>query len=214
MWFVEIRTMWYNMGPQQKFLTLCVVGIAIGSAGFWGYQKLSSPDQSWNPSITAIAGPNDKFPVHVAGAVAQPAVITGTREMLVQDAIEAAGGAIPEADLSRLNLAAKLLPNTRLYVPTKGDGTSNEELGVYGPLGGSVTGSAVGAASSLGGFIDINSADASELDKLPGVGPAIAQRIIEYRQANGPFRSVDDLIHVKGIGPKKMEQIRPMATVR
>lgn len=211
---IEMKTMWYGMGPREKVLALCIAGVVIGGAGFLGYQKLSTPLQSWESGFEAVAATSDKFPVHVAGAVTQPSVITGTRDMLVQDAIQAAGGATTEADLSRLNLAAKLLPNTRLYVPAKADGTSNEELGVYGPLGGSVPGSAVGSASSLGGFIDINSADANELDKLPGVGPAIAQRIIEYREANGPFRSVDDLIRVKGIGPKKMEQIRPMATVR
>lgn len=158
---------------------------------------------------------DDEVAVHVAGAVLVPGLHvlpTGSR---VADAIAAAGGIAPGADLDRLNLAAPLLDGSRVWIPTVGQEIPDlvepqvADHGGAGTAGASQTGGDPGA----GAVVDLNAADAAALEALPGVGPSTAQAIVAHREANGPFRSVDELIEVRGIGPAKLEQIRPMATV-
>lgn len=131
---------------------------------------------------TTTPGP---IQVYVTGSVAAPELLTnlpsGSR---VADAIEAAGGALPGADLSRVNLAQLLRDGDQIHVPALTDEA--------------VTIPTAGASSAV---VYINSATVEELDTLPGVGPALAQRIIEYRTANGSFTSMDTLDAVSGIGP-------------
>lgn len=145
--------------------------------------------------------------VHVAGAVASPGVQRLPVGARVVDAVDAAGGATPDADLARVNLAAPLVDGQQVYLLRQG-----EE-----PPPGVAAGApaAAGAAGATGGDgpIDINRATAAELEELPGVGPATAEAIISHREQHGPFASVDDLIDVRGIGDAKLEQIRERATV-
>ena len=147
--------------------------------------------------------------VHVVGAVAAPGVQrlpTGSR---VVDAVEAAGGAAPEADLARVNLAAVLVDGQQVVVllpgqepprPVGTDPVAPGPTGAAGPAG-------------EGGLVDINRASVTELEALPGVGPATAEAIVAHREQNGPFASVDDLLDVRGIGEAKLEQLRDQATV-
>ena len=141
--------------------------------------------------------PGSTVVVDVAGAVARPNVLTLDAGSRVTDAIEGAGGALEEADLALLNLARVLVDGEQVFVPRVGE------------AGAAQAGSAVGAD----GRVNVNRADATALEELPGVGPVLAQRIVEFREANGPFGSVDDLDAVKGVGPSVLEGLADAATV-
>ena len=135
----------------------------------------------------------------VAGWVRRPGVYEFTEGARVIDAIDAAGGARSGAVLEALNLAAPLTDGTQILVPREGQ---------EGVAPAPVTGGAV-----AGGLVNVNSAIATELEELPGIGEVIAQRIIDYRTENGPFATVDELIDVSGIGDAILESIRELVTV-
>ncbi|MCL4498775.1 MAG: helix-hairpin-helix domain-containing protein [Chloroflexi bacterium] len=137
--------------------------------------------------------------VHVAGAVARPGVYRLPKGSRVNDAILAAGSSLPEADQGALNLAAKLLDGQRVYLPVKGQAPA-----VQGAEDGS------SQASSL---INLNTAGALDLDKLPGVGEVLAKRIVDYRMANGGFKRIEELQRVEGIGAKKFGDLKDKVTV-
>jgi len=146
--------------------------------------------------------------------VIRPGVVTLGEGSRVNDAIGAAGGVSPDADTQQLNLARVLTDGEQIRVPRIG-----EVLPDPAPQPGAAvnpgTGTAPGkpAAGSASGMVNINTASASDLEKLPGIGPALAQRIVEYRDSHGPFASVDALTDVPGIGKAKLEALREQATV-
>lgn len=166
-------------------------------------------------------GSNEQAPteivVHVSGAVQTPGVVRLSGAARVQDAVDAAGGPAPEADLAAVNLARPVTDGEQIHLPVPGE---DPPVGSSVPGADQSTGGAPGSPPGTdgggtggGSLIDINTADAGQLEALPGVGPAIAERIIEHRESNGPFRSVDDLVEVSGIGPATLEKIRDKATV-
>jgi competence protein ComEA len=131
--------------------------------------------------------------VHVSGAVARPGLIALPEGARVADAVAAAGGALPSASLTALNLAAPVAGGHRVVVPEAG--TTPDDGG------------------AAGGPIAVNLATAEELEGLPGVGPVLAQRIVEHRERYGPFGVVEDLLDVPGIGEAKLAAIRDHITV-
>lgn len=135
--------------------------------------------------------------VDVTGAVARPGVYALPPGSRVQDAIQAAGGLRPEADQELLNLAAPLKDGQVVRAPRM----SAAAAGTPGP------------ATTPGGLVNINTASLQELDTLPGIGPVLAQRILDYRAANGPFGTVEDLQQVEGLGPGIFEKIKDLVTV-
>lgn len=153
-------------------------------------------------------GPTE-FIVDVVGAVREPGPVRVEATGRVEDAIRAAGGVRADADLERVDRAALLADGQRIYVPTKGQTDIPQVVGPTG--GGRAPGPNADAEESPP--VDVNTAGEAELITLPGVGPATAQAIIDHREANGPFASVDDLLAVKGIGPAKLETLRPHVTV-
>ncbi|GAA1484822.1 ComEA family DNA-binding protein [Brachybacterium fresconis] len=177
-------------------------------------QSTASP----NGSAAASSSPAELV-VHVSGAVSSPGVVRLPAGSRVDDALRAAGGPDEDAELSAVNLARPVDDGEQIYVPRPGE---EPPASARDPGGAESAESAAGAASGSGAGdgaedagapIDLNTADATELEALPGVGPAIAQRIVEHREKNGPFASVDALLEVSGIGPATLEEIRGQATV-
>lgn len=159
---------------------------------------IEPPPPSVTPAPTPTPGP---IRVYISGAVAEPDVYELPPEAIVRDAVAAAGGAATDADLDRINLAQSLVDGQHVQVPHVGDEPTPA------PAASSSEGSS-GEDEALAGPLNINTADAAELELLPGIGPVIAARIVEYREANGPFTSIEAIQNVSGIGPAKFEGIR------
>jgi competence protein ComEA len=166
---------------------VAIVAVAMFIVAWWWIRSPEQPESIELPVVASSAVPIADVVVHVAGRVKEPGLIRLPAGSRVADAIEAAGGAVKSRDLDSVNLARVLVDGEQIQV------------GV--------------AAESGDGGININSASASELEDLPGVGPVLAQRIVEWRTANGPFTSIDDLGQVSGIGTSVLEQVRAVARV-
>lgn len=160
-------------------------------------QGIAQTDQA------ALTSEPNAIVVHVDGAVASPGVYElAIASPRVRDAVDAAGGLAQGADTSSMNLALPLGDGQKVHVPFEGEAAGAE---ADSSGGDAVVGS---ASSSMPLLININSATAEELDSLPGVGPSTAAAIVEDRDANGPFSSVEDLMRVSGIGEKKFAKLR------
>jgi competence protein ComEA len=145
--------------------------------------------------------PARELVVHVAGAVRQPGLYRLPDGSRIDDAIAIAGGPKPRAALDLVNLAAPVADGQQVVVPLRGGD------------GGTVSPGAPSASAPSGApatTVHLNSATLEQLDTLPGVGPITAQQILDYREANGAFRSVDELDAVPGIGPARLAQLRPL----
>jgi competence protein ComEA len=181
-----------------------MAAVAVIGMSWLGAGRLTRLDQ--DAGSGAVAQAEGMVLVHVAGAVKKPGMVQVPRRSRVMDAIKAAGGALEEADLNALNLAESVIDGMKIVVP--GPGVAAPMALLSTPRGGSPS-RPKKASLPMPNSVSLNSANASELIALPGVGPAIADRIIEYRRQNGGFRSIEELDAVKGIGPKKLQQIRP-----
>ena len=163
--------------------------------------------------------------VQLAGAVKNPGVYELPSGSRVADGVKQAGGPTNKADESAINLARVLVDGEQIYLPEKGEATRQIATGNGSGNGaetsGGVSNNSISSSSGVsnrsngagGGAININQATAEELDALPGVGPAIATRIVEWRESNGAFNAVADLQNVKGIGPSILAKIADQATV-
>lgn len=170
------------------------------------------------PASPDAAGAN--IIVHVAGAVAEPGVVELPGGSRVVDAVRAAGGLRSDADVDRINLAALLEDAQRVIVPVIGQEIPLEVVPAAPPTprserapGASGDTGPRGAPDGPDAPIDLNSADTTALESLPGVGPATAAAILAHREREGPFRSVDGLLDVRGIGEAKLEALRDLVTV-
>ena len=157
----------------------------------------------------------DSVTVYVSGDVSAPGVVELPAGARVHDAVQAAGGAGEQADLSRVNLARPVTDGEQIHIPTPGEDPPASAGSPPADSSGSETlrTSPSAADESGAGKININTATEEQLQELTGVGPAIAGRIVEHREANGPFQSVEDLQAVSGIGPATLEKIRDEITV-
>jgi len=159
--------------------------------------------------------------LYVVGAVEHAGVVRVAADARVTDALTAAGGAAADADLSRLNLARPVVDGERLYVPRIGEAEVPAELppgggaGAGAGAGGSGSGAdgAGGGAGAAAQVVDLNTADATALETLPGIGPALAERILAWRDEHGGFRSVEDLLEVSGIGEGRFAELQDRVTV-
>lgn len=178
---------------------------------------VTSPTSSGGATSGADAAGSGQIVVDVDGAVAHPGLYKLPLGSRVQAALAAAGGLSPQADAHRINRAAKLHDGQKLYVLSQGESTpplaASSGQGCEGHSCASTDGGVAGSDAEGQGLVNINTANATQLTQLPGVGPAIAQKIIDYRTANGPFTSVDDLTKVPGIGAAKLAQIKSHARV-
>ena len=211
---------------------------AVGAQQSPGAQSTAQPGA--NPSESAQGGASGEATVrvHVAGAVNNPGVYTLPAQGRAVDAIAAASGAAADADLDRVNLAGALSDGVQIYVPHRGETAAPAQIQPNGGTANAGQGTAANGASQNGTAqnnasqpqpartltssgnaqkgstpVNINTATAEELQSLPRIGPAMAQRIIAWREAHGGFRSVDELDAVPGIGPSMLENLRPLVTV-
>lgn len=187
----------------------------------------SGGTSSKHPAATDGSGPTGAVPgdstgsaaadtasvlVHVAGAVKKPGVYHFAPGARAQDAVRSAGGLASGAAPAAVNLAAPLVDGQQLYLPTTSELPATG--GTAAPPNGAATGGAaeggVGTPGSTVSEINVNAADATVLQELPGIGPALSARIIEFRAANGPFASLEELDAVSGIGPAMMERLEPL----
>jgi competence protein ComEA len=150
------------------------------------------------PSVGEVADTTSALVVSVVGLVARPGIVTLPPGSRVADAVEAAGGLLPEADPATVNLAAVVTDGQQIAVGVTG--------AQPGPAGSA-------AAPAASGKVDLNMATTADLDALPGIGPVLAQRIVDYRTQQGPFRSVDELDDVPGIGPAIFGQLVELVAV-
>jgi competence protein ComEA len=157
-----------------------------------------------NPTGTAVTlrpVPTDKpIVVHITGAVPRPGVYALPKGARVQDGISAAGGFLAEAEKSGINLARPLEDGEQLDIPF---------VEGFSP----VVATPVETFQPTSDLIDINTATVDELDTLPGIGPTTAQKIVEYRDTNGPFLSKEDIVNVSGVGPTTYDRIKDLITV-
>ena len=213
---VQIR--WFGV---RRVVTSALAAFVLAVGAWWVVRVPPAPvesgisftgtslvrDQSSSSDAAALAL---NIVVHVAGEVNKPGVYTLPNSARMIDAVTAAGGATVRADLEVINLATPLIDSSQIYVPAKGVAARptfvRPQPGVNGVA--SATNS-----PSASGVVNINRASVTELDALPGVGPSTAQAIVDYRSANGPFGSPEDLLNVKGIGPAKFEAMRKLVGV-
>jgi competence protein ComEA len=182
-----------DMKNWQTFLIGLLAGLLSAALILIGNGQLEG-----KPIFLTPPGEPPGIRISVRGAVVSPGVYMLASGSIVQDALQAAGGILPQADTSRLNLASPLSDGQEVRVP----------LVIPSPAPGTPS-----TAPSGGGRINLNTATQEELESLPGIGPVIAKRIVEYRETFGPYQSIDDLLSVEGVGPALMEKIRDLVEV-
>ncbi len=186
--------------------------VAAGIAGLAGLALLiaavalltrsddAAPVQIVAPTAAPASKPAPDIKVQISGEVMLPGVYSMSPDDRVIDAIAAAGGNGPNADLSGINLSKRVQDEARYHVPAIGESAP-------------VTYVSAANSGQGNGQIDLNTAPSSELESLPGIGPSLANAIVVYREDNGPFDAVDDVDNVPGIGPKTLDSIRQLVTV-
>lgn len=212
-----------DRSPRLAAAALAAAGATVGvSVAIVALRGAPAPPELSLPRAAPTAGPGATVPagvsgagpstggpaeeeayVHAAGAVHRPGVYRVRPGRRVTDVLDAAGGPTPDADLDQLNLAARLADGERVYVPRRGEA----------PAAATGTGAGGGAADPAGALVDLNTATREQLEALPGVGPATAQAILDYRRARGRFRQVQELLEVRGIGEAKLAALRERVRV-
>ena len=193
-----------------------------GPPGTASAPSSAAPAASGSASGSPSPSP-DVAVLYVVGAVEHAGVVRVAADARVTDALAAAGGAAADADLSRLNLARPVVDGERLYVPRIGEAEVPAELQAGGGAGasagagvgsgGSASAGAGGGAGAAAQVVDLNTADATALETLPGIGPALAERILAWRDEHGGFRSVEDLLEVSGIGEGRFAELQDRVSV-
>ena len=198
---------------RKSMLVLLLLALVAGGGALYGMQAqqdATTLDAATQPAAASSSGMAQEagLTVYVTGAVNQPGVVTVASGGRVADAVNACGGLSPEADGDAINMAQAVKDGQQIRVPMKGaekaakDGTASKSAG-----------GANGAAAADDGVVNINTADEKALDTLPGVGPATAQKIIEYRETEGAFQSPEDIMKVRGIGKAKYEKMKDKITI-
>lgn len=178
--------------PGRNWIAVAVLVVAVLAARVWYGRSVPEPA----PLLVETAGEthDDTITVHVSGEVVAPGLVVVPAGSRLADAVAAAGGTTRDADLERVNLAAPLQDGQQVVILETGEPGD-------------------GAEGTADGKIHINTATAAELEQLPGVGPVLAGRIAAFRDENGPFDSVEDLLDVSGIGESKLEMLRDSVAI-
>jgi competence protein ComEA len=210
----SLRDRLASLSRRELAALAVVVVVTLAGGAVWYVRSLPRPiDVVRRPGAVGVAQPvaapavtpsPSSILVHVAGKVRRPGVYEFREGDRVIDAIDAAGGARGDAALDELNLAAPLTDGSQVLVPGR-------SAAAPAPIGEGSTTS--GAADATTAKINVNTADAAELEELPGIGEVLSQAIVDYRVENGPFSSVDELEDVSGIGPSILEDVRDLVGV-
>lgn len=179
-------------GKMPVLVGLAAVALGIGAA--MGHRGDAAPVSPVTTQALPPAATPEVMVVHVSGMVMSPGVVDVALGSIVADAIAAAGGLRPGAMIDQINLAAPVSAGDQITVPGPGD---------QRPLPG-------GGPAETGATIALNTASAAELETLPGVGPVLAERIVSFRDQNGRFDVVEDLLEVPGIGEAKLAALRDL----
>lgn len=171
-----------------------------GSASVADSVATSTP---WPETIEATPIDGGDVTIYISGQVKNPGVYTLPGPARINDVVEAGGGLTGEADAGSINLAAPVQDGEHIHVPEPGEA----------PVGSGASGGDQTGAGDGSGLVNINSAGAEQLQALPGIGPKLAEAIVQWREAHGAFSAIDDLLDVPGIGSGKLEQLREFATV-
>jgi len=218
----------WRRDPRLVPAGLAVVALAAGAwwvrlsmaepSGATAKQRSSTTSEARSTGSTVAARATTSvaiavFVVDVVGAVHHAGVVSLPPSARVIDAVNAAGGALPNADLDRINLAAHLVDGMRIAVPRRG--VASDPAGPTSDPGGAggTGGPAAGGAPTPSTPLDLNAATEAQLEALPGIGPSLAQAIVAEREREGGFHTVDDLRRVRGIGDVRFAQLRPLVTV-
>lgn len=177
--------------------------------------EISREEANEESETNANSAPNETWYVDIKGAIKVPQIVPVTPGMRVHDVVEMAGGVTGEADQSQVNLAQLVTDQMVIYVPKVGEevSPSTEALVADSKVTESAVSESSGDGTSDGDLVNINTADTTMLQTLSGIGEKRAADIINYRETNGLFETVDDLDQVSGIGEKTMEKLRPLITV-
>ncbi|HEX6946277.1 MAG TPA: ComEA family DNA-binding protein [Acidimicrobiia bacterium] len=187
------------MGVSTWKVGMVLAGAAVVVGGWFGSLQRAPATASTSRPQTTSTFVQPGIRVHVGGWVVAPGVVSLPEGSLVADAVAAAGGMRPGALADAINLAAPVSDGAQVIVPGPGAAATAE-------------GAAAGAVGG-DGRIAVNRATAAELENLPGVGPVLAERIVAYREQNGPFETVEDLLQVPGIGEAKLAALRDLIAV-
>jgi competence protein ComEA len=192
---------WYTRSLPRPIDVSAPAGVSgLPAAGGTGASAAGVPVASGAPGVPSASGASVPLIVDVTGQVRRPGVYEFATGDRVIDAIQRAGGAMANAELAALNLAAPLTDGSQIVVPKRG----------AAPAGSAPAPTGV---SGSGALVNINTATAAELETLSGIGEVLAATIVEYRTENGPFTSVDQLVDVSGIGEATLEEIRGQVTI-
>jgi competence protein ComEA len=192
-----------NPGGRGVLVIALVAVVAAVTAGVFAWRARPAVQPVAAVPEPVAASPSESAPlvvVAVAGKVRRPGLVRLPSGSRVADAIAAAGGVLPGADPGLVNLARKVVDGEQIVVGV-----------AAAPAAG--TGAAPGSVAAPGQLINLNTATAEQLDALPGVGPVLAQRIVDHRTAHGSFRAVDELREVDGIGETRFQRLKKLVTV-
>ena len=186
---------------KKSFILLMLIIFLIA---IWTYYGIDNNSEVEEETVTAQmvddeSSQNGNYAVYVCGAVKNPGVVLLTPSSRIMDAVNRCGGLLPNADAEKINLAQGIKDGMQITVPEKSESTQRRTDGV--------------PETASDGRVNINNADIDELTKIPGVGKATAQRIVDYRTQNGGFSAIEDLMKIKGIGKAKFEKMAPKVTI-
>lgn len=215
-----------NLTTKQKVIMGVIIGVMTIAIGICGYSMIAQEDD-WEENALAVdenlegtvtnqenGNVEGEIVIHMTGAVQKTGILVLPEGARIADAIDASGGPTESADLDEVNLAYVLQDGQKVYIPSKEDKVKLESKAYI--MNGSGNNVIVQEVNEKGGNkkVNINTATQSELENLPGVGEAIASRIIEYRQQNGKFSKIEDLQNVKGIGDAKFNNMKEYVMVQ
>ena len=198
---------------RKSMIVLLLIALVAGGGALYGMQAQSDAtvlDTATQPAASSGDGGTSQdggLTVYVTGAVNQPGVVTVATGARIADAVNACGGLSPDADGEAINMAQAVKDGQQIRVPAKGAQNAAANGATTAKTGGSAS------SADMGGLVNINTADEKALDTLPGVGPATAQKIIEYRENEGAFQSPEDIMKVRGIGKAKYEKMKDKITI-